>query len=58
LREYKKNVGRKLQVRNNQNKILKGLLVYVDESKILLMGADKKKEVVEFNHIKEARSII
>jgi ribosome maturation factor RimP len=59
IRDYKKNVGRKLQVRNNQNKIISGKLSYVDNEKIMLTGSgNKKPEIVELKTIKEAKTVI
>lgn len=58
LRDYKKNVGRKLQVRNSQNKIYTGYLVYIDTEKIILKSdkANKSKiETLYFSTIREAK---
>ena len=62
LREYKKNVGRVLQMRNMRNQLLKGRLVYVDTEKILLeagggkRGEGRKKiETFSYSQIKEAK---
>jgi ribosome maturation factor RimP len=57
LREYKKNVGRKLQIKNNQGKLIKGSLVYVDAEKIILQTG-KKNEEFAFGVIKDARVVI
>jgi ribosome maturation factor RimP len=57
LREYKKNVGRKLQVKNHQNKFVKGDLVYADD-KMVILSTGKKKEQLEYTQIKEAKVVI
>jgi ribosome maturation factor RimP len=56
-REYKKNVGRKLQVKNHQSKFVKGQLVYADD-KMIILSAGKKKEQLEYTQIKEAKVVI
>ena len=60
LREYKKNTGRKLIIRNVQNKYLKGLLVFVNSEKIILSNKDPKNktENIAFTDIREARVTI
>jgi ribosome maturation factor RimP len=58
LREFKKNVGRKLQVKNNQNKLIKGQLIYADAEKLLLATGSNKRELLEYIHIKEAKVVI
>ena len=60
LREYKKNVGRNLQVKNKQSKILKGLLAYVDKDKIVLVTTSNKlkREILTYSEIIEARVVI
>ena len=58
IRDYKKNTGRKLLVRNNQNKLIKGTLVYVDETRIVLSTGNNKNEKLDFNQIKEAKIVI
>jgi ribosome maturation factor RimP len=60
LRDYQKNVGRKLQVRNNQNKLLTGKLSYADKYKIILSGSGhgKKPETIDIKTIKEAKTVI
>jgi ribosome maturation factor RimP len=56
-RSLKKNVGRKVQVRNSQGKYLKGKLILVDENGIVLaQGA--KKDLVRYQDIKEAKVVI
>jgi ribosome maturation factor RimP len=57
LREYKKNVGRKLQIKNNQGKLIKGSLVYVDSDKIVLKTGTKNEEFT-YSVIKDARVVI
>jgi ribosome maturation factor RimP len=59
LREFKKNVGRKIQVKNNQGKLVKGTLIYVDaETCLLLPAPNKKTEVIQYTQIKEAKVVI
>lgn len=60
VREYKKNVGRNLQIRNRQGKILKGSLVYADNDKIMLAlgGKQKKTEIFDYSTIQEAKVVI
>ena len=61
LREYKKNVGRKLEVITVQDKTLTGLLVYVDDNGIVLKsggGHKIKNETINFNQITEAKVTI
>ncbi|MGZ5242955.1 MAG: hypothetical protein ACXWDO_00950 [Bacteroidia bacterium] len=60
LREFKKNVGRKLQIKNSQSKLIKGQLIYADAEKLVLMpaGASKKKEIIQYVQIKEAKVVI
>lgn len=58
LREFKKNVGRKLQVKNNQNKLIKGQLIYADAEKLLLATGNKKNEILQYTQIKEAKVVI
>ncbi|MDQ3071839.1 MAG: ribosome maturation factor [Bacteroidota bacterium] len=49
LREYKKNVGRNLQVRDGSENYHKGLLVYVDEKQIGLTAIEKgKKKLTQY----------
>jgi len=61
-REYKKNVGRKLIIRNTQNKFLKGILAYVDDKIIILSNKEQQKnnkvEAIAFEQIKEAKVTI
>ncbi len=60
LREFKKNVGRKLLIKNHQAKLIKGQLIYADAEKLLLISAgnNKKKEIVPYIQIKEAKVVI
>jgi ribosome maturation factor RimP len=58
LREFKKNVGRKLQVKNNQNKLIKGQLIYADAEKLLQATGNNKREILDYVHIKEAKVVI
>jgi ribosome maturation factor RimP len=57
LREYKKNVGRKLQIKNNQGKLIKGSLVYVDGERIVLKAGAKSEEIA-MAVIRDARVVI
>ena len=62
LREYKKNVGRKMIIRNTQNKFIKGVLAYADDKKIIISNKQKqdnnKAETIPFAAIKEAKVTI
>ncbi|MCX6350776.1 MAG: hypothetical protein NTX03_02830 [Bacteroidetes bacterium] len=58
LREYKKNVGRKIELRNNQNRIVKGILTYVDSMKIALNVGKNINQIFTFTEIKEAKVTI
>lgn len=61
LREYKKNVGRKLEVQHIEGKASTGKLVYVDEEKFILKtggGYKTKKEIIYYNQVTETISTI
>ena len=61
LRDYKKNVGRKLEIQDTQGKTISGLLVFVDAEHIILKngkGAKAKNESINFNQIAEAKTTI
>ncbi len=60
-RDWKKNVGRKIQIRNAQGKFVKGSLCYLDPEKIVLRiggGFTVKFETLNFQQIKEAKVVI
>jgi ribosome maturation factor RimP len=59
-RSLKKNVGRKIQVKNNQGKLLKGSLVYVDDKGIILTSGGKtlNHELIKHTDIREAKVVI
>jgi ribosome maturation factor RimP len=60
IRSLKKNVGRKIQVKNNQGRYLKGQLIYVDDIGIILASGNKNsgKEVIKRTEIKEAKVVV
>lgn len=60
IRDYKKNVGRKLQIRNKQQKFLKGTLALVDDEKVILsgVGSKNKMETMNYSQIVEAKIMI
>ncbi len=58
LREFKKNVGRKIQVKNNQSKLIKGQLIYADAEKLFVATGNKKNEILQYTQIKEAKVVI
>jgi ribosome maturation factor RimP len=60
IRSFKKNVGRKIQIRNSQGKYLKGQLAYVDGNGIVLIAGAKtgKTELISYSEIKEAKVVI
>jgi ribosome maturation factor RimP len=60
IRSFKKNVGRKIQFRNSQNKYLKGVLALVNDKGIIVKHGSKtdKTGLTEYTEIKEAKVVI
>jgi ribosome maturation factor RimP len=61
LRNFKKNIGRKVQIRNHQNKILKGWLVSCDAKGIALKTGNTLKTKIEkiaYPQLREALIVI
>ena len=57
LRDYMKNVGRKLEIKIQDGKLLKGVLVFVNDHQLMLKigaGHKVKNEILNFNDIIEA----
>ena len=66
LRQYRKNIGRRIQVLLEENKTIEGELISVDKDRIIvrqeLKGKGKKKEVREmalpFDQIKKSKILV
>ncbi len=57
FRQYKKNIGREVRVLTTKGQTINGILLYVDEEKIVIDQEGKKSEI-PFLEIKETRLVL
>lgn len=64
-RQYKKNVGRKMEVKLDEEQVIRGMLTAANDHRIIIQPEKIKKQksdpepvIIEMNRIKEAKLII
>lgn len=60
-RDWKKTVGRKIQIKNHQGKLLKGTLSFLDANQLVLTsggGYTVKTEVIKRENVKEVEIVV